>query len=368
MSQKSLRVALIGVGNHGPLFPTILEHSGRGSKIVALVDTNPKALKEASEAMDVPECARFSSTKELLEKFRDGIDAAIVALPATVRGPVVDCLGAGLHVFCENPLALDYMTACQAVSVSRQKNRALCTDEQWALLPAMQILSRAIGVGRLIGTVEHVTLVGKGRFSEMEFIRIGTHLLSVAQRAGVGNYTSCCAYAAKGTKILSLHITDPSPHLELVRATFTTTRGIFVHMDFSREGSGEKSDVRRCFIELKGTKGRVRAIGGLLEQVWITPESYDTGDAMNSWERLYPTEARIQEGAWEIIRPGDERRVLLDPFMNPTFNLWNQFESACTGGIESRTFPDMINVAAACGALHQSILCHGTKQHCAVMF
>lgn len=347
MTKKGLRVGLIGVGFHGPLFPTVLSHSGKGSRVTTVVDLNPEALDVFGDEFDLPGSHRFLSVGDFL-KAKQEVDCVIVATPADDRSPVLDCLDAGLPVFCENPLALNRRVA-QAIA-ARSKDVPCCVNEQWRYLTSVERARCSFERGD-IGEVHSMTIEGKGRRGWTEFTRIGTHLLSVAIHTfGLQDIVSCSAVGMKG------HSLDGRFDPQVITATWGTRGGgePIIRANFDATGQ----DVRKCCLEVRGTKGRIKLIGGLLEGLYFSDKPCDLTDCVGDWER-YPI-----DGTWDID-PGEEREALEDPDMNPTFWLWEGFEEVVLGERpkEHMTSPpaDYISVTHACELLRLSLAKGGTQ-------
>lgn len=379
MSEYSLRVALVGVGYHGPLFPKILEHSGNGSKIVALVDTDSKALSNAAQQMSIFPDACYASLDDFFNRQSGVVDAVIVSTPAPVRQPVIDCLNNGYHIFCENPLSLSYDVAQKAVSVSTRKKKVLAVDEQWHMLSSIDCIDCYVQENKsALGDLKRIVIGGKGRSGWTEFTRIGTHLLAVAQILG-SNHGSCVEIDWMqrrfiGCSGIGFSYDNAAPSFchydpDVIQATFFTNYGIPVAAEFVKD---KEPDVRRAFIELQFESGRIRAVGGLLERVYYFNTPRDTGASLeNPPIQIFPSVEDLKEGAWEIINPGEEAAVLADSAMNPTFDKWEGFECSvaeCVRDAEAAIdiFRDreeynwlFVDVAAASEALAASIAAKG---------
>lgn len=101
-----LNVALIGAGIQGRILANCLLVVG-GVRIRAVCDVWPyrrDAALRYLEAFD-QEAAGYEDYREMLGKV-DGLDAVVVATPDFVHAEqTIACLGAGLHVYCEAPMA-----------------------------------------------------------------------------------------------------------------------------------------------------------------------------------------------------------------------------------------------------------------------
>ena len=106
-----LRVAIVGTGRQGRAIVTELQKIEQ-VQIAALCDTSATRLKTAAERLK--DVATYPDHGALLASGSD-ISTVIVATPThTHRSIVLDCLGAGRHVFCEAPVAAT-VEDCQAL-------------------------------------------------------------------------------------------------------------------------------------------------------------------------------------------------------------------------------------------------------------
>jgi predicted dehydrogenase len=109
-----LRVALVGaglVGQAGHAF-TLAEDRTR-FELVAVVDPSPSARSAVAKRFGTAHaCATLTEALGL------GLDAVVVAVPDPAHLPVcLEALAAGLHVFCEKPLAQSVEDAEQLIAV-----------------------------------------------------------------------------------------------------------------------------------------------------------------------------------------------------------------------------------------------------------
>lgn len=303
-----LRVGLVGYGGHGPLFQKIVKGKGPQvlATIVAVADTRDEALTKAQVelAISAEHCYRHAAP--LLT--HENPDILVVAIPPTSRYEVITALNSKVPVFCENPLSA-YLDDAHAICRHQQSNLC-CVDEQWPRLPQviqMQQLIRDNYIGRL----RCVRIGGKGRQAKVEIARIGTHLFNVAHKF-TGNFRSCvAAEGGSGDDII---------------AVFDTALRLPIYCEFLCA----TYNVGRCYIQLDGTAGRLRATGGLLEHLIFSPVPYDSvaeerSEPGKAWKNL-----PFAPNTWPI-REGMAEKALSDPFMNPTWQLWEEFVTFVRG-------------------------------------
>ncbi len=97
-----LRMAVVGVGRMGALHAETLA-AVDSIDVVAVADASSDAAERV--AASIGACG-FTSLDTLAE--RDDVEAWLIATPTTTHPAVVEmALGAGLHILCEKPLALD---------------------------------------------------------------------------------------------------------------------------------------------------------------------------------------------------------------------------------------------------------------------
>jgi 1,5-anhydro-D-fructose reductase (1,5-anhydro-D-mannitol-forming) len=112
-----LRWLLIGVGDIAGkrVIPAILQE--RRSRLSAIVTRD--AAKAAPYGVEA-----FAGLEEALNK--GGFDAVYVATPVFLHGPqTIAALGAGMHVLCEKPMAMNFNEAQRMVEAADRHGRAL---------------------------------------------------------------------------------------------------------------------------------------------------------------------------------------------------------------------------------------------------
>src|SRR5688500_13188889 len=132
---STIGVAIIGCGgialqNHLPglaLCPDV--------KVVALCDANPEILERARQASPAAACS--SDYRELLK--RDDVHAVIIATPNFLHEPIVlKAVGAGKHVFCEKPLAMNFDEARRMYQAAESARVRHMTAFTYRFVPGMR--------------------------------------------------------------------------------------------------------------------------------------------------------------------------------------------------------------------------------------
>jgi predicted dehydrogenase len=110
---KFLRMAVIGAGRIGLVHAENLAHRVRGAKLVAVTTSNPQRAAEAHRRCG--DIAVFPTLPELLSKAE--LDAVVLASSTSAhRDNIQTCAAAGLHIFCEKPLALSLTDCDKAIA------------------------------------------------------------------------------------------------------------------------------------------------------------------------------------------------------------------------------------------------------------
>jgi len=101
---NKIRIGIIGVGQIGKMHIEKYKNIP-GAELVAVCDLNEAEAKRVAEHYDIPHA--YSDFRELLK--RDDLDAVDVCLHNNFHAPVtIAALQAGLHVYCEKPIAGTY--------------------------------------------------------------------------------------------------------------------------------------------------------------------------------------------------------------------------------------------------------------------
>lgn len=141
---EKVRVGVIGAGmgrNHALYFRECAE-----AELVALCDRDEERL--ARVAAEVRPHRTYREWDRLIED--PEIDAVAVVLPNYLHHPVtMAALGAGKHVLCEKPLALNAEQGREMVALARATGRTLMVHFNVRFFPTSRAVRRAVEEGML---------------------------------------------------------------------------------------------------------------------------------------------------------------------------------------------------------------------------
>ena len=119
-----LRVCVVGTGRAGMVHAENFRWRVPRAELVAVVDSDAARASEAAASLDLPH-AGFTDLAAALAA--GPIDAVVITTPTfTHRDLAVEAARAGVHVFCEKPMALtlaecdDIVAACESARVNLQ--------------------------------------------------------------------------------------------------------------------------------------------------------------------------------------------------------------------------------------------------------
>ena len=140
----SLKIGVIGAG--GMLQ---YHHAGfvqGGGEVVAVADLAPGAAKRAADKYQI--ALAFESVEEMLEKAN--LDAVSIIVPNKFHASLaIQCLKAGLHVFCEKPPALSAEEVEEMMSVSEAVGKTLMFNFNNRARPESREVMKAIAAGQI---------------------------------------------------------------------------------------------------------------------------------------------------------------------------------------------------------------------------
>lgn len=149
LANAELRVAAIGVGNHGA---TNLTEVAKQARVVALCDVDDRYLKPAAKLH--PEAKLYRDPRELLAA--DDLDAVVISTPDhTHAWAAVTAMRRGWHVFCEKPLTHTMAELDLLLRVAGEKKVATQTGMQHWVRTGSRRAAAALQAG-LLGEVREI--------------------------------------------------------------------------------------------------------------------------------------------------------------------------------------------------------------------
>jgi predicted dehydrogenase len=117
MNMDEIRMAVIGVGRMGLTHAENLAHRVRGARLVAV--TTSKAERAAEVCRSSGDVAVFPTLETLLDAGE--LDAVCISSSTSAHADNVEaCAAAGLHIFCEKPLALTLPDCDRAIAAAER--------------------------------------------------------------------------------------------------------------------------------------------------------------------------------------------------------------------------------------------------------
>jgi len=150
-STDDLRLGVVGLGQRSYL-GDLVHQPGQGSRVVALADSDARALARTSPRFrDVAKLA--GSHRELLGC---GLDAVIITTPDhTHEEIIIDFLRAGVAVFAEKPLAISTDGCDRVLQVARESGTRLYVGHNMRHMPVITTMKRLIDEGA-VGQVQTI--------------------------------------------------------------------------------------------------------------------------------------------------------------------------------------------------------------------
>lgn len=151
MSDNTLRVAVIGVGNmgkhHVSAYTSLTQFA-----LIGIVDTDRDALRACAQNVTVPQ---YQNLEDMIQEQRP--DAVSICVPASQHFSVAThCLEQGCHVLLEKPIASSVSEAHALVTLAKRAERHLVIGHIERFNPAIirvkDILSEGT-IGRVYGVV-----------------------------------------------------------------------------------------------------------------------------------------------------------------------------------------------------------------------
>jgi predicted dehydrogenase len=178
MSERNLRVAVLGAGYWGPNLIRNLNEAP-GADPVAVADLSPERLEAVHKRFPA---VRTTTDHRTLLADRD-IDAVCIATPVkTHRALAEEAFAAGKHVFVEKPLAPSVADAEAILRASEKAGRTLMVGHTFVYNPAVvavkEILSKN-GIGRIQYVDSQRVNLGLHQFDINVLWDLGPHDVSI---------------------------------------------------------------------------------------------------------------------------------------------------------------------------------------------
>jgi predicted dehydrogenase len=146
------RVAVVGTSFGGRVHVPALQAAG--FDVVALVGRDPERTQARAAALGVAH-----GCTSLAEALALGLDAVTVSTPPDAHVELVlEAIGAGMHVLCEKPFALDAAAGRRMYDAAVAKGIVHCTSFEFRWSPLDAAVGRAVASGA-IGEVRLATFV-----------------------------------------------------------------------------------------------------------------------------------------------------------------------------------------------------------------
>ena len=134
----TVRIGVVGVGVMGSNHARVLSDIA-GVELVGVADPDRKQRDLVSDTLG---CAGFSDVEALLDR---GVDAVIIAAPTHLHHDIaLKCIGRGVHLLVEKPVASTVAEGRAIVAAARRAGVALMVGHVERFNPAVQSVKRAI--------------------------------------------------------------------------------------------------------------------------------------------------------------------------------------------------------------------------------
>ena len=122
--------------------------------MAALADISPAVLNASADQFNIP--GRYTSYKEMFEK--EALDFVIICVPNAFHlGATLAGLGAGCHVLCEKPPAMNVNEAIQMARAAEERNLRLAYGLHQRFMSVVETGRSYLEAGRL-GEVYHASI------------------------------------------------------------------------------------------------------------------------------------------------------------------------------------------------------------------
>jgi len=152
LSNRKIRVAVIGIGQIATKAHIPVYLSNKHVDLIALVDIDKKKFERAGKKFGVKKC--FSSVDELFEK--QDVDAVSICTPPDTHADIaLKAFSHGAHVLCEKPMATTINDGKRMFKASQKEEKILMVGFNLRFRPSYQRAKKLV----LQGCLGHVYCV-----------------------------------------------------------------------------------------------------------------------------------------------------------------------------------------------------------------
>ncbi|MEO7422569.1 MAG: Gfo/Idh/MocA family oxidoreductase [Ornithinibacter sp.] len=339
MTERDVRVGIIGVGLMGADHADRIAHRTSGARLVAVSD---------------PDTARAGALAELFDGVRsvpdpldlvadDVVDAVVIASPGFVHEEqVLGCLAAGKHVLCEKPLTMDGESSLRIVRAEQEGGTPLVQvgfmrrfDPEYARLKAL-LDSGRLGRLLLLHNTHRNKDVPHSFRSEMIVRDSLVHEVDVARFLFGEEITEVTLYAPAPTSVAAEGVIDPQVSFFRMAGGAIVTNEVFVNNQVGYE-------VRCEAVCETGTAVVGRPWGDL-----YTTAASSAGDGDGVWGGMVPADFRARfERAYDLELQAWVDATRRGVVVGPT--AWDGYAATvvCEAGMESLTTRQPVAVSLA---------------------
>ena len=158
-SQQPPAIAVIGAGAIADIFhlPALVRRADLRPRVI-LVD------RDEARAKAIAAKYGFTRTATDYKAILGEVQGAIICVPHHLHFPISrDCLGAGVHVLCEKPVAESAAEVAELTALAAAKGVTVNVNNTRRLYPSTQAVKAAIVAGKL-GTVKRIDFEEGGAF------------------------------------------------------------------------------------------------------------------------------------------------------------------------------------------------------------
>ena len=141
----TLKAAFIGTGGIARTHARNIV-ANDGYKLVAACDLDGERVKKFAEEFDIPH--HYTNAKKMMTN--EDLDVVLVCTPNYAhKGPTIECLKAGINVYCEKPMAMNVNEARAMVKAAKDSKATLTIGHHQRFTTKAQFLHKARMAGDL---------------------------------------------------------------------------------------------------------------------------------------------------------------------------------------------------------------------------